>query len=203
MGLDLLAILAALVVTLTSLVLLTSDDWRLNIIFLSVQYAGLLLLLAPAWPLAMTVSQLVAGWMGGAVLSIAAANAVAAAAASSERARRRRFRTNPFFFLVAALLGGMAFLSQIPQVMGFIPNLSLAQAWGALILVGLGMIRLGFGERPLPITIGLLTILSGFTILITRLNTDPLTAGMLAGISLAISLAGAYLLTAPEMGARP
>jgi hypothetical protein len=204
---DLLAILAALLVTLTALVLLTSDDWRLNMIFLALQSAGVWVLLTPAWPLAMSVSQVISGWLSSAILGLAAAGSLSAQMAapagpgSKRKMRRQQFSINPFFFLLAALLGGMAFLSQIPALMNFIPDIGLAQAWGGLILIGLGLLRLGFSERPLPITAGLLTSISGFTILAAFINTQPLTAGLLAGLNLALALAGAYLINVASLEA--
>jgi hypothetical protein len=58
-------------ISITTLFLLLSVDWRLSIICLALQYVGVFLIVALSWPLSLAVVKLVAGWMAGAVLGMA------------------------------------------------------------------------------------------------------------------------------------
>jgi Na+-translocating ferredoxin:NAD+ oxidoreductase RnfD subunit len=67
--LGLLSYLAVVVIVMTSLFLLISQNWRWNIIALAVQYLALMILTAMVWPIGMAAVKLIAGWMAGAMLS--------------------------------------------------------------------------------------------------------------------------------------
>lgn len=101
------------------------------------------------------------------------------------------------FYLLGAVLIGLALVSNIPAALQLIPSITAAHAWGALALLGLGLLKLGFNASPFPSILGLLTVLSGFEILYSSLEISALLAGLLAGITLLLALAGAYLLVMP------
>ncbi len=210
MELELLAIAAASLVTFTSVLLLIARDWRVSIALLALQYLGVLQLIAQQWPMSMAITRLVAGWMAGAVLGMAMLSMPSPGKATenaeqtatrgrSTTARRARPLVNPLFYLLAALLVGLAVSSRIRQVMDWIPSLTLPQAWAGMLLVSLGLLRLGFTDQPLSISLGLLTINAGFEILYAALSAAPLAAGLSAAVTLGLALAGAYLLLAPHM----
>lgn len=207
MDFEALAFFAALFVTLTSLAILIVTDWRISIGLLAAQYIGVFLLVALEWPLAMAVVKLVAGWMASAVLGMAMVslpqlNGKINPSRSISTQPGRPDTTTPssrLFYLLAAFLVGLVVVSQTPRVTNQLPDIGFEQVWGGLILIGLGLLRLGFTAQPLPTTLGLLTLFSGFETLYARLEAAPLTAGLLAGINLGLALAGAYLLLASHM----
>jgi hypothetical protein len=211
-----LGALAALLITLTSLLLLMSGDWRLSIGLLALQYLAVAGLVLMTWPLVMASTRLIAGWMAGTVLSMAlvslpsGSETIRDLEAPSTLVRGRRLRRlpvwlgltpGPVFYLLTALLVGLAVLSQIPRLMDWLPALELAQAWGSLILIGMGLIKLSFSSRPLHFTLALLSMFSGFEILYAVISSAALTAALTAAITLGIALAGSYLLMAPYMEA--
>ena len=63
--------------------------------------------------------------------------------------------------------------------------------------MGMGLLHLGLTNHPFRVTLGLLTVLSGFEILYAAVETSTLVAGLLAGINLGLALVCAYLLVAP------
>jgi len=63
-----LSFFAAVLVTLTALLLLLFDDWRAGIALLAAQYAGVFVFIAIEWPLPIAVTALIAGWMASSVL---------------------------------------------------------------------------------------------------------------------------------------
>lgn len=188
----LVPILAAMLVTLAAICLLAFADWRISTFFLCLLYLGVLLLTAASWPLALSMTRLVAGWMAAAIVGMAAASGKTETGPSSSH-------VSPLFTLFAALLAGAAGLSQVPQLETTFPGISLAQSWGAAMLVCLGVVKIGLSGEPFPIITGLLTTLAGFGVIVPVLNAAPLTAGLLAAIDLGLALAGAYLMLAPAM----
>jgi hypothetical protein len=62
--------------------------------------------------------------------------------------------------------------------------------------MGMGILHLGITAQPMRVTIGLLTVFSGFEIVYAALEGSILVAALLATIDLGVALVGAYLLTA-------
>jgi len=81
-----------------------------------------------------------------------------------------------------------------PPIAGWISNIQLEQVVGALILIGLGLLHLGFTAVPFRIILALLTVLSGFEIIYAGVEKSTLVAGLLAGVNLGLAMVGAYLL---------
>jgi hypothetical protein len=191
-----LLFLAVTLVSLTALGLLISQDWRWNIATLAVQYIGVLILVSPSWPLELAVTKMIAGWMAGAVLGVAVANTPDGLPKASPTVTSERV-----FRLIAAGLVALVMFSTVPLSTSWFVQISTASRWGGFILVGMGLLQLGFTNHPLRVTLGLLTILSGFEILYAAIETSTLVAGLLAGINLGLALVCAYLLVAPSLEA--
>jgi hypothetical protein len=67
---------------------------------------------------------------------------------------------------------------------------------GSLLLIGMGLLHLGITAHILRMTIGLMTILSGFEIIYSAVEGSILVAALLAVITLGLALVGSYLLIA-------
>ena len=118
MNVDSLAPLAVLILAVTTLIILTSPDWRLSIAVLALQYIGVFVLVAVAWPLAMSVTKLVTGWIAGAVLGMSISGLPPEIAAASPEmspskldpvtrpGRDQRFRFRLFGWILAGVLPG-------------------------------------------------------------------------------------------------
>lgn len=197
-----LALPAVLLVSLTSIGLLLVSDWRASISLLALQYLGVFVLVGLSWPLGMAAAKLVAGWIAGAVLAMAMVSLPPAPALPAARKLARKlWDPGRVFQLLAAALVGLTVLSIAPHLAEWLPVVGVEQAWGALILTGMGLLQLGFTGRPLPTVMGLLTAFAGFEILYAAVEASALVAGLLAGVILGLALAGAYLLVAPSMEA--
>jgi hypothetical protein len=213
---------SVVLILITSLLMLVTLDWRLSIMALAMQYVGAFLLVMLSWPLEMAVAKLVAGWMAGAVLGMAIAGMphtkleedvnlpipslqktdVGASNPSLEVAESGpHLPAGRLFRLLAAALVVLIVLSAAPQLVNWVGEINLEQAWGGLILIGMGLLQLGFTSRTFKTVIGLLTVLSGFEILYAAVESSALVAGLLSGVNLMLALTGSYLLTAPFMEA--
>jgi hypothetical protein len=194
MNLDWLLIFAGTLVSLTSFGLLISMDWRISVATLAVQYIGVLILVSPAWPIELAVTKVISGWMAGAVLGVAIA--------SSPTARPKVIETSiaeRIFRLLSVGVVALVLYSIVPISADWFVQISAASRWGGFILIGMGLLHLGFTNHPLRVTLGLLTMLSGFEILYAAVETSTLVAGLLAVINLGMALVCAYLLVAPQL----
>ena len=212
MELDVFGLIALLLVTITSVGLLITTDWRISAALLAIQYIGVFILVRMEWSLAMAAVKLVAGWISCTVLGMALLSlpqfrfrtekqhaAQPDHGGANNPIRTRLPLGRPFILLTALLVTLTAFsLAGIAQ--NWFEGTPFPVLLGGFILIGMGLLQLGFSERQFPVILGLLTTLSGFEILYASIDSSALVAGLLAAANLGIALIGAYLIVSPAMG---
>ena len=181
-----------ILIAITSVGLLLSYDWRWLIIWLSIQYVGMFILTLQNWPLGMASVKVVAGWMGAAILGMTRSGLPQEDAKQTESLlpRGRLFR------LFAAGITGLIVAAATPRVDAIMADAGIAVTAGSLLMIGMGLLHLSITDHILRVTIGLMTILSGFEALYATVEGSVLVAALLAVINLGLALVGAYLLTA-------
>jgi hypothetical protein len=200
---------AVILLVFTSLTIFISADWRLSLLALSLQYLGVFALVIQYWSFEMAATKLIAGWISAAVLGIAILNLpTGKTISSSEEPQIRTLRRRQLglgqsagrlVFVLASVLVWLVVLTYAPFLTNWVPELNLYLAWGCTLLIGMGLLQLGFTSRPFLTALGLLTILAGFEILYAAVETSALVAGLLTVVNLGISMVGAYLLLSPHM----
>jgi hypothetical protein len=183
---------AVLIVLGASISLLIIRDWRISLAILAFQYVGMFLLVNSHWPLGMSTAKLITGWMAAAILGMTQSGSPNFPRQESSWPEGRAFR----LFISALVL--IAVVSFAPSLLTWLPGISLPVAYGGLILIGMGMLELGITVQPLRVTIGLLTVLSGFEILDASIENSILVAALLSVINLGLALVGAYLINADQ-----
>ncbi|KAA3643264.1 MAG: hypothetical protein DWQ07_22370 [Chloroflexi bacterium] len=189
MDISIFTFLAVLILLVTSVLLLVSLDWRWSIGALGLQYLGVFALVNVAWPLDLAVIKLVAGWMAASILGLARSQA------DDDQLPALNVPSGRMFRALAASLIVLAVLSFAPTTVEWIPAVELNQVWGAFLLIGMGLLQVGFSARPFRVVVGILTLLAGFEIIYAAVEPSALVAGLLAVITLGIALVGAYLLS--------
>ncbi|MEP6894651.1 MAG: hypothetical protein ABI986_03495 [Chloroflexota bacterium] len=184
--------IAVIIVTITSVGLLLARDWRWLIIFLSTQYFGMLILTLVHWPLGMATVKVVAGWMSAAILGMTRSGLPR----ENRTERQSILPRGRLFRLFAAGIVILVVAAATPRVDAVMADAGYAVTTGSLLLVGLGLLHLGVTDHILRVTIGLMTVLSGFEILYATVEGSVLVAALLAAINLGLALVGAYLLIA-------
>jgi hypothetical protein len=181
-------------------------DWRIRLALLSGVYLAVFLLVSDSWPVAMAVSKLVAGWMAAAVLGMALIGQPGQVTLTSRIQKQTTgkwfpLRVDParYFHLLAALIIAIFTFSISPAIQAWIPGIKNAQLWTGLLLLGMGLLQTGFRTDVFSTILGLLTLLSGFEIIYAEIERSTLVAGLLATVTLGLSLVGAYLLLSPEI----
>ena len=191
---DALSLPAAILVFVTGTIILVSWDWRIRIGSLAVQYVGVFFLVALSWPLELAAVKLIAGLMASAGLALAMRNTSAVISASD-----RLLISDILFRVIAAILAGLFAITGGSKIIELFPEISREQSYGALVLIVLGLIHLGLTLQSSRVVIGLLTVLSGFGILYAAVESSILIAGLLAVITMSLSIVGAYLLNAATL----
>jgi hypothetical protein len=186
-----LTIVPVVVLGITAVFLMVSQNWRWSIVSLAVQYLAVFWLVALVWPLGLAVVKLIAGWMAGAVLS-------ATRPEEDLLDERTPSLVRSIFRVIAAGMVLALVVSVLPIAAARLP-ISPRVLAGGFILIGVGLLHLGMTTRPLRVILGLLTVLSGFELVYAALETSILIAGLQAVITLGLALVGAYLLAVPSM----
>jgi len=182
---------------LSAAALLMSRDWRWILGALGIQYFLAFLLITPSWPLELAAVKLVAGWIASAVLGLTRLNL-----AEEPDEDSRRLPTSPSFLILSTFLVLLVVLGAAPALADWAGQISINQAWGGLMLAGMGLLQVGLSGRNFRIIVGLLCLLSGFEILYAAVEASLLVAALLGIMNLCIALVGAYLLQAPRLEQR-
>jgi len=184
-----LAIIPFLLVAGSSLLVLVSQNWRRSILAFSVQYLGVFWLIALSWPVELAIVKLVVGWVSGAVLG---------ASQLPETGQDRGSRSSQIFRSLAAIFVFILAFTTYPFLATWI-NARPEILQGGLVLIGIGLLQLGMTTHSLRVVLGLLTVLSGFEIIYSAVETSVLVTGMLAVVTLGLALVGSYLLNVTSM----
>lgn len=188
-----LSLLWVVVISLaiTSVSVMLVRDWRWLISLLALQYVGLFILTLQHWPLGMATVKIIAGWMSAAILGMTRSNII-----DEQNNPKDILPQGRLFRLIAASIVGLIVASGTSLVHDMLADAGLAVSAGGLLLVGMGLLHLGVTDRILQVTIGLMTVLAGFEILYTAVESSTLVAALLAIVNLGLALAGSYLLIA-------
>lgn len=177
-------------IIVTSVGLLLARDWRWSIGLLAIQFLGMFILVLQHWPLGMASVKVVAGWMSAAILGMTRSGLSAADPEEEHWPRGGPFR------LFAAGIVALIVAVTTPGVDTIMADAGFPVTAGSLFLIGMGLLQLGITSHILRLTIGLITVLSGFEILYSAVEGSVLVAALLAVINLGLALVGSYLLIA-------
>ena len=183
--------IAVLIALVTSVGVLLVRDWRTLIILLAVQYVAMFILCFGHLPLGMASVKVVVGWMSAAILGMTRSGSTAWESDEESNLPRGRL-----FRLFAAGMVGIIVTGIAPRVDNLMADAGIAVSAGSLLLIGMGLLHLGLTANTLRITLGLMTVLSGFEILYAAVETSVLVTALLAVVILGLALVGSYLLLA-------
>ena len=201
-------LIALIIIGITSMVIFISLDWRVSVISLALLYVGVFILVSISWPQQMAAVKLVAGWMSGAILGLAMAGKPGLrqgvnilAGRSYKNPPQPRIISESFFRFSTGVMVILAVVSISFNIQDWVPGIGIYQIIAGLLLIGVGLLQLGFSSQSLNVALGLLTVLAGFEILYAAVEISALVAGLLAGVNLGIALIGAYLINSPDLRA--
>lgn len=183
--------IAVAMIVITTVGLLLARDWRWSISLLAIQYIAMFALTLQHWPLGMASVKVVAGWMAAAILGMTRSGL-----SNEDLPEENTWPRGRLFRVFAAVIVMIIVAAVTPSVDTAMADAGFAVTAGSLLLVGMGLLHLGISAHILRVTIGLMTILSGFEIIYSAVEGSILVAALLAVINLGLALVGSYLLIA-------
>ncbi len=184
----------ALLLILSSFILILFLSWRYTLLALVVQYVAVFWLIAQTLPVGLAAVKLIVGWMAGAMLASSQINL-------GEELPQTDLSGRIFRGFVM-IFGVVVAFSVLPAAETWIP-VAPSLLNGGLILLISGLIQLGLTSNPFRLSIGLLTFLAGFEMIYAGLVSSVLVVGLLGLINLGVGLAGSYFIlssTLEEIG---
>lgn len=172
--------------------ILVTRDWRISLGALAIQYLAAFWLVTRHLPFAMGSVKLITGWMVVAILGMTRLNLTNLDPNEHDAfyPRGAAFRITLMGIVTLVALGAA------PRIEAAIPGLGMPVIAGGLLLIGAGVAHLGVTSDLLRVTLGLLTLLTGFEILYAAVESAILVTGLLAGVNLGLGVLGSYLLMA-------
>lgn len=192
-----LGFLIVFFILITSTTISISRNWRLIVSVLGLQYLLAFLLISSSWPIELAAVKLVTGWIAGAILGLTRLSLT-----TEESEFAPRFPTSRAFRVLAAGLVILVVMGAAPRLVDWAAVVAITQAWGGLLLIGMGLLQIGLSNSHLRTILGILTLFSGFEVIYAAVEASTLLAGLLAVVNLGIALVGSYLLLAPGLEAR-
>ncbi len=170
---------------------LLTPDWRWRLGYLSAIYLLAFVLITASWPLELAAVKLVSGWMATAVLGLTQLNKP-----ESEESDADDFPQSPLFLSMAAGLVIVLASGAAPAMVAWARQFDAGVVWGGLFLIGMGLLHVGLSSNVFNNGLGLLILLAGFEVVYAGVETSILVAGLLALLTLGISLVSAFLMQA-------
>ncbi len=192
MIIEIVSWIAVALILLTSTIMLINRDWRISLGSLALQYAAAFFLVTRHLPFVMGSAKLITGWMVVAALGM---TRLAFSAADDDKEELSLLHGAWFRMILMCIVALVAF-GATTRIEAVIPGLGLPVIAGSLLLIGAGVAHLGVTSDLLRVILGLLTMLTGFEILYSAVESSILVAGFLSVISLGLGLVGSYLLLA-------
>lgn len=184
---------------ITTTVLLLLQEWRIILITLIIQYAGVFILVGLTWPFEMAMIKVLSGFIASIILWIELVRYPDFQSSSLVDHHQELRNSDRLFRVFMAFLVGLAIYSLADDTAKWILNASYQQIFGSLLLMGMGILILGITNTVIKGIVGLLTFFSGFEILFATLETSVLIAAFFSFITLGIAFLGAYIITTMEL----
>ncbi len=188
-------ILAVGLIFLCALVNLTRRQWLTNLIALALQYIGVFVLLQDVRPITMAFVPLFVGLMTTLTMLVT----LIGSGKMQKPVFFERVSMGEVFRAIAGLVAVIFVALLIPTIRREIfPTTGTFILLGSLGLVLLSLLQVGMMAEPLYITIGLLSMLSGFQLLYASLETSALLEALFVALNLGLGLVGAFFLVKQE-----
>lgn len=173
-------------VAATAFTLIVVERPAIQIGILAIQYSSVAWLTSLALPPQVAAVKLVAGLIACGVLALTVAGSRLAAESASGIAGRA-FRGIAAILIVAAAFGiGQTNWMRVPDIQ---PEAIMAAA----VLMSMGLLQLGLFRTPLRMSIGLITLLSGFEIAYSVIEPALAILALLASVHIGLAIVVSYL----------
>ncbi len=185
-----MALVAALVATLTAGLSIVLGDTRARLAALALQYVCVGVVVDAALPLGEAGAKVVAGLAATTVIGTAL---FLPRGAGRQAVQFRAERLHPLHFVAVGLVGAAGIALGSRPWLGF-SGMTSAASLAAATMMALGLLQVGVSRGPLRVGVGLMTTLSGFEAAYSFVEPSMAVAALLGAVHLGIALVVSYLL---------
>ena len=175
-----------LLVAATATALVVVERPGIQIGILAIQYSSVAWLTSLALPPQVAAVKLVAGLIACGILALTVAKSRPAAESASGIAGRAFRAIAGILIMVAALGIGQSNWMRVPDIR---PEAIMAAA----LLMSMGLLQLGLFRNPLRVSIGIITLLSGFEIAYSVIEPALAILALLASVHIGLAIVVSYL----------
>jgi len=185
--------ISTILLVITSFGILVDLEWKNNSALMALQYFATFFLLMVFWPINMSGSFLIAGWVS--VLIIVMTNQ------NIKRTDGPNINTFSLEKLFRLFTGGLVLLiiiTSYSNISNWFPSATPPLLISSLNLIFIGFLMIGMSQKIDRVIFGLLTIMTGFEIAFTQVDNSVLMLALLCLILMSISLVGSFLMNNAE-----
>jgi hypothetical protein len=188
-----LAIIAVLILIVSTTVLIVLNQWRWLSIAWVFQVFCVFWLTSLSWSIIESAVKLIGGWIAIAIVSSAHPDSIL------EKDEVSVIPGFGFRFLSAGMIWLLVF-SIAPVIQNFIPA-RIEIIWGGTLLFCSGLLQAGLSKNLVRTIIGVITFISGFEVLYASVESSVLVSGLLAFLNIGLAWLLVYFHTNPMEGA--
>ena len=185
--------ISAIIVIFTALLLVYDLEWQINSGLMGIQFFAVLFLMLVYWPVNLSGSYFIAGWVSVLILTISLNRAAKGAVIEINFLSFEKF-----FHMLTALLVMVVIITSYDSLTHWFPSATSPLLISSLSLILLGFLGLAFAKRIEKTVYGLLTFLAGFEITFTQVDNSILMVSLICSAMLLITLVGVYFLQIEE-----
>jgi len=185
-----ISIIAVLLILVATTIVFVLNQWRWISIAWVFQVFSVFWLTTLSWSFAESAVKLIGGWIAIAIVSSVHPDSIL------EKENETMTSGFGFRFLVIAMIWLLAFSSS-----SLIQNLIPARVeilWGGMLLLGSGIIQVGFSRNIIRTIIGLITFISGFEVMYASIESSVLVSGVLAFLTIGLAWLTVYFHSTEE-----
>ena len=185
--------ISTILLVITSFGVLVDLEWKINSALMALQYFATFFLLMVFWPINMSGSFLIAGWVS--VLIIVMTNQ------NIKRTDGPNINTFSLEKLFRLFTGGLVLLiiiTSYSNISNWFPSATPPLLISSLNLIFIGFLMIGMSQKIDRVIFGPLTIMTGFEIAFTQVDNSVLMVALLCLILMSISLVGSFLMNNAE-----
>lgn len=185
--------ISTLLLVITSLGILVDLEWKNNSALMALQFFATFFLLMVFWPINMSGSFLIAGWVSVLIIVMTNQNIK-----RTDGANINTFSLEKLFRLFTGGLVLLIIITSYSNISNWFPSATPPLLISSLNLIFIGFLMIGMSQKIDRVIFGLLTIMTGFEIAFTQVDNSVLMLALLCLILMSISLVGSFLMNNAE-----
>jgi hypothetical protein len=174
-----LSVIAVLILIVATTILIVLNEWRWMSIAWVFQVFSIFWLTTLSWTYAESAVKLIGGWIAIAIVSSTHPDLILEKDANSITS------SFGFRFLSVGMVWLLTF--SITPIIQSLISTRIEIIWGGMLLIGSGLLQVGFSKNSIRIIIGLITFIAGFEILYASIESSVLVSGLLAFLTISLA----------------